>query len=79
MTLLIGKYSWYRHAIMVSKWTQGIDRTNGIDLNSWYRIGTPESHRYKRAECCPYAEFLIIKFVILSQLTFKWPKKRETK
>ena len=23
----------------------------GIDLDSWYRIGTPESQRYERAEC----------------------------
>ena len=35
----------------------GIDNTHGIDLNSWYSIGTPESHMYERAECYPYAEF----------------------
>ena len=23
----------------------------------WYSIGTPESHMYKRAYCCPYAGF----------------------
>ena len=42
---------------MVWTWTHGIDNTHGIDLDSWYRIGTPESHTYKRAECCPYAGF----------------------
>ena len=36
--------TWYRHGIMAYTWTQGIDSTNGIDLNSWLRIGTPESH-----------------------------------
>ena len=34
---------------MVYTWTHGTDNTNGINLNSWYRIGTPESHTYK---CC---------------------------
>ena len=46
--------SWYRH---------------GIDSDSWFRqqqwywlrlfvsIGTPDSHTYKKAECCPYAGF----------------------
>ena len=36
----------------------GIDNTCGIDLNPWYQIGTPESHTYKRAECCLYAGFV---------------------
>ena len=27
-----------------STWTQGIDNSNDIDLNCWYRIGSPESH-----------------------------------
>ena len=31
--------------------------THCIDLDSWYRIGTPESHTYERAECYPYAGF----------------------
>ena len=44
-----------RHGLLVNTWTLGIDNTNGIDLDSWYRIGTPESHTYKRAECCRYA------------------------
>ena len=44
--------SWYRHGIMVQKWTQGIENTLGIKFDSWYRIGTPESHTYERAECC---------------------------
>ena len=30
-----------------------------MDLDSWYRIGTPESHTYGRAECCPYAGFFL--------------------
>ena len=34
-------------------WTYGIDNTHGIDLNSWYSIGTPESHTCERAECYP--------------------------
>ena len=36
---------------MVKTWTHGIDK------DSWYRIGTPESHAYERAECHPYAGF----------------------
>ena len=42
---------------MVQTWTHGIDNTHIIDLDSWYRIGAPESHKYERAECCPYAGF----------------------
>ena len=42
--------------------THGIDNTHGIDLDSWYRIGTPESHTYERAECCMYAEFFMEPF-----------------
>ena len=26
-------------------------------LDSWYRIGTPESYTYERTKCCPYAFF----------------------
>ena len=37
----------------------GIDNTNGIDLDTWYRIATPESHTYERAECYPYAGFFL--------------------
>ena len=37
----------------------GIDNTHGIDLDSWYRIGIPESHTHERAECYPYAGFFI--------------------
>ena len=44
---------------MLYTWTHGIDNTNGIDLDSWYRIGTPESHTYERAECYPYAGFFL--------------------
>ena len=50
--------SWYRHGIMVLTWTQGVDNTNGIDLNAWYRIGTPESQTYPRAERCYMPDFL---------------------
>ena len=32
-------------------------RNHCIDLDSWYSIGTTESHAYERAECCPYAGF----------------------
>ena len=28
-----------------------------IDINLWNSIGAPESHTYKRAQCCPYAGF----------------------
>ena len=42
---------------MVYTWTHGIDNTYGIEMDSWYRIATPESHRYKRADSCPYAGF----------------------
>ena len=34
-----------------------IDNTHGIDLNSWYSIGTSESHTNERAECYTYAGF----------------------
>ena len=44
---------------MVWTWTHGIDNANAIELDSWYRIGTPESHMYERAECYPYAGFFI--------------------
>ena len=52
---------WYRHGLMVFAKTHGIDNTHGIDLNSWYNIGTPKSHTYERVECYPYAGFLFIK------------------
>ena len=38
-------------------WTWTLDNTHGIDLDSWYRIGSPESPTYEKAECCPYARF----------------------
>ena len=50
--------SCYIHELMVQTWTHGIDNTNGIDLDSFDRIGTPESYTYKRAECCQYAGFV---------------------
>ena len=43
---------------MVKILTHDIDNTHGIDLDSWYRIGTTESRTYERAECYPYAGFL---------------------
>ena len=36
------------------------DNTHGIDLDSWYKIGTPESHTYERAECYPYAGYFVL-------------------
>ena len=51
--------SWFWQRLMVYTWTYGIDNTHGIDLDSWYRIGTPESHTYKRAECYLYAGFFL--------------------
>ena len=48
--------SWYWQRLMLCTQTYGIDNTHGIDLSSWYNsIGTPESHTYERAECCPSA------------------------
>ena len=38
-------------------WTHAIDNTNGIDLDSWYRIVTPESHTYERADCSRIRDF----------------------
>ena len=40
------------HKINVSqkRIKKSIDNTHGID-NSWYSIGTPESHTYERAKC----------------------------
>ena len=48
---------WYRHGFMVQTWTHGIDNIFGIDLDSWYRISTPESPTYERTECCMHAGF----------------------
>ena len=39
--------------------------THGIDLDSWYRIGTTESHTYERAECYLYAGFLFNNYSLL--------------
>ena len=61
--------SFYRHGLIVftkthgiddreNTWTHGIDNTYGIHLDTLYSIGTPESHMYEMAECCPYAGFL---------------------
>ena len=49
--------SWYRQELMVQTWTHGINETHGIDSDSCNSIGIPESHKYKRAEWCPYAGF----------------------
>ena len=50
---------------MVKTWTHGIDNTYGIDLDSWYRIGAPESHKYERAECCSCVGFFLDIFNII--------------
>ena len=42
---------------MVKTWTHEFDNTHVIDIDSWYTIGSPESHMYERAECYPYAGF----------------------
>ena len=49
--------SWYWQRFMAWTKTYGIDNIHGIDLNSWYGIGTSESHTYERAEWYPYAGF----------------------
>ena len=61
---------------MVYTWTHGIDNTHGIDLDSWYRNGTPESLTYERAEYYPYAGFFMLEskthpaiFVLLERQT----------
>ena len=46
---------------MVLTRTHGIDNTHDIELDSWYRIGTPDSHTYERAECYQYAGFFLLK------------------
>ena len=51
--------SQYWQRLMVWIQTHGVDNTHGIDLNSWYSIGTTKSHTYKRAQCCPYEEFFL--------------------
>ena len=53
----IKKDSWYRQGLMVWTKTHGIDNTHVIGLDSCYRFGTPESRKYERAECYPYAGF----------------------
>ena len=60
-THIIGKNSWNRHGLMV------LTKTHGIELDSWYRISTPESHMYDRAECCPYAGLLLTGHCILAR------------
>ena len=52
--------SWYRHGPKICTWTDGIEYTHGIDSDSWYSIGTPESHTYKRAKGFPYTEFFVM-------------------
>ena len=66
--------SWYRHGLMVKIWTHGIDNTNGIDLDSWYNIGNPESHTYKRAECCPNADFFFLLWILHREI-WGWQEK----
>ena len=39
-----------------------------MDLDSWYIIGTSESHAYERAECCPYAGFFMLGNSILDTI-----------
>ena len=56
-THVIDMNSWYKHELKVLTWTHVIDMTDGIDPDSWYSIGTYESHMSERAECCPYAGF----------------------
>ena len=54
---VIGKCSWYKSRLIV------LTRTRGIYLDSWYLIKTiasvrtPDSHKNKRAQCCPFVGF----------------------
>ena len=43
-------------------------RFTSIDLNSWYIIGTPESHTHKVAECFPYAGFFASMYVFFCSI-----------
>ena len=46
-----------------------IDNTCDIDLDSCYRICTPKSQTYERAECYLYADFFLLEIVHKSQET----------
>ena len=62
---------------MVLTRTHGIDNTHNIDLDSWYRNGTPESHTYERAEGYLYADFFLKRFIIQYN-TANWSTRRKT-
>ena len=65
---------------MVYTRTNGINNTHGIDWDSWYRIGTPESHTYERAECYQqYAEFFLEYLVVFSLYLVKTKNKYNKK
>ena len=62
MTLVLKKDSGYGHGLMLEAWihhTQGKGNTNGMHLNSRYRIDTLDLHTYERAKCCPNARFFL--------------------
>ena len=63
--------SSYRNGLMVST------RTHGIDIDSWYSIGTLESDKYERAECCPYAGFFILLNRIYLDIEFPYCRNKQ--
>ena len=71
--------SWYRHRLMVQTQTQGIENIHGIVSDSWYSIGTPESHTYKKGQVVPvcgifsspyYLFYSLLSFRIFFSLLF---------
>ena len=44
----------------------------GKDFFSWYSIGTLESDTYQRAECCLYAGFFVVTFVLFVSSLGLW-------
>ena len=55
---------------MVLTKAHGVDNTHANDLDSWYRIGTPESHMYERAECYPFAGFFFNNYLWVISLSY---------
>ena len=52
--------SWYWQGCMVQLKTHGIDNAHGIDLDSFYRIATPESHTYEGGILLSYCSELSV-------------------
>ena len=57
---------------MVKKRTYGIDNTHGIDLDSWSRIGTPESHTYKEGQVLLVCRIYFIYLKLEGTACYAW-------